>query len=649
MATKLRRVGGFLPTSETEPEAVSGLRGWLHHGGRMDDEESHEHESHPWYRVLWLTGVDYFSTLGYQPGIALLAAGAIAPIATAILVLVTLCCALPVYAQVAKRSYAGQGSIAMLENLLHGWWGKILVLALLGFAATDFVITMTLSAADATQHIIENPYLKALLGESHMEITLGLLLLLAVVFLMGFQEAIGLATLVAVPYLFLNLIVLLFCAVEIVRHPNLIPDWKNALRMHGDWTQLMIAATLIFPRLALGLSGFETGVSVMPLIEGREEDKQSAVPKGRIHNTRNLLSAAALIMSGMLIASSFVTALLVKPEEYKLGGVASGRAIAYLAHEYMGNVFGSIYDISTIFILWFAGASAMAGLLHLVPRYLPRFGMAPRWVSFTRPLVLVLFAIDVVVTVVFRANVEAQAGAYATGVLVLMLSAAFAASLALWKENKLLSFYCSVVSLIFLYTLVENVRERPDGLIISSIFIFMVLMISGISRLLRSTELRVTEFVFANDESAELWTKIIGKKVNLVPVRSREMRKKKAAEIRKYYSLSGPLSFVHVNLVDNRSEFVSQPVLRLSAEGDDYVIEISQAIAVANSIAYLSELIDPKSIFLGLSRKNLMSQAFQYLLFGEGETGLMVYTILLRYWEWTPYEDVRPLIFLMSD
>ncbi|MBI4483666.1 MAG: hypothetical protein HY652_12355 [Acidobacteria bacterium] len=68
-----------------------------------------------------------------------------------------------------------------------------------------------------------------------------------------------------------------------------------------------------------------------------------------------------------------------------------------------------------------------------------------------------------------------------------------------------------------------------------------------------------------------------------------------------------------------------------------------------NTVAYMSEVINPISIFLGLSRLNLMSQALRYLVWGEGETGLMVYTILLRYWEWTPEEDVRPVIFLMSD
>ena len=649
----------LLPVPRTSPPK-SALGRWFFRGEPLDQHQSHQ-QSHPWYLVLWLTGVDYFSTLGYQPGIALIAAGVLSPLATTILIAVTLLGALPIYAQVARRSYAGQGSIAMLENLLSGWRSKIFVLVLLGFAATDFVITMTLSAADASQHAIENPFLHPFLGEARLILTVGLLALLALVFLKGFIEALGLAAAVAIPYLFLNLIVLIRGLMEVARHPELLSRWHLSLAAHGDWTMLLLASAFIFPKLALGMSGFETGVSVMPLVSGSAEDNERKLPLGRIHATRKLLTAAALMMSVMLLASSTATTLLIPEEAYQIGGPASGRAVAYLAHLLLGDLFGTLYDLSTIAILWFAGASAMAGMLNLIPRYLPRFGMAPRWVEYRRPLVIALFAINVLVTVIFNADVEAQGGAYATGVLALMLSAAIAVALALWRESRAkdpgekafpwLSLYFWLVSAVFAFTLVDNVIGRPDGVIIASAFITAIVVFSALSRYWRATELRVAEINFTDESSAELWPLIVGKKMNLVPLRTSTVlaRARKAAEIRQYYAVSGPLAFIHVSLLDNRSEFLSSLKLKLRREEEDFVIEVSGAIAIANTIAYVSELIDPVSIFLGLTRQSLMTQSLRYLFWGEGETGLLVYTILLRYWDWTPEDDVRPLIFLMSE
>jgi len=651
---------GLLAIPSLPPAAPprTGLGRWLRKGHRLDESEAAA--AAPWGRVLWLTGVDYFSTLGYQPAIALLAAGALSPVATLILVAVTLLGAVPVYAQVARRSYAGQGSIAMLESLLPGWSGKLLVLALLGFAATDFVITMTLSAADAAQHAVENPLLQPYLGEHNILLTLLLLFLLALVFLTGFEEAIGLAGMVVVPYLGLTLVILARGIVEIARHPDLLSNWRADLTAYGDGPALLLAAALMFPRLALGLSGFETGVSVMPLVAGDPGDRPGAPPRGRIRATRKLLLSAALIMSVMLALSSLVTTVLVPREAYVEHGPAAGRAIAYLAHQLLGGLFGTVYDLWTIAILGFAGASAMTGLLHLIPRYMPRFGMAPQWTIYRRPMVLLLFSVCVLVTLAFRADVEAQGGAYATGVLVLMLSAAFAVAVELWREprttaggrpNRVLSLYFWIVTVVFAFTLVDNVVARPEGVVIASLFVVGILAAAAASRFRRATELRVLDLRFVDPQSQALWSAMAGRKVNLVPVRvsSPVDRARKAQELRAHYRIEGPLAFVHVALMDNRSEFLAPLRLRVRREGQDFVLEVSGATAIANTIAYVSELLDPKTLFLGLTGQDLMTQAFRYLLFGEGESGLMVYKILVRYWASTPEADVQPKIFLMSD
>jgi len=647
-----------LPTRDEAPPA-GWLARFLLSGGRPD-EHREDAKTYPWYLVLWLTGVDYFSTLGYQPAIALLAAGALAVPATAALVLVTLLGAVPVYMQVAARSYAGQGSIALLENLFSGWKSRIFVLVLLGFAGTDFVITMTLSAADAARHAIANSYLHPYVGDAPIELTLSLLLILAIVFLMGFREAIGLATAVAIPYLLLNVVVLLCGFWRILWHPDLLVHWQRSLHAHGDWTMVAIASALVFPRLALGLSGFETGVVVMPLVDGGENTKPGQPPLGRIRNTRSLLLSAALIMSVLLLASGFVASLLIPEVDYQLGGPADGRAIAYLAHKLLGGAFGTVYDFSTILILWFAGASAMTGLLNLIPRYLPRFGMAPRWVAYQRPVILVLFAIDVVVTLVFRADVEAQGSAYATGVLVLILSAAVAVAIATSREvvlrqpkTLLLAFYFWIVNVVFAYTLLDNALERPAGVVIASIFIFLLLLVSAASRYYRSTEMRISEVTFEDSESARLWAQYTGKKVNLIPqsnsVFAQENRtEEKLQELHEHFKITGPLAFLHVHLLDNQSEFMAPLRVRVSRQGQDLTIEAFGAVAIANSIAYLSELLDPISIVLELTRRNLMKQSLAYVLWGEGEIGLTVYSILVRYWEFTKRTTGLPLILLMS-
>jgi hypothetical protein len=612
--------------------------------------------------VLWLTGVDYFSTLGYQPGLALLAANALSPLATAILVLVTLFGALPIYGEVARRSFGGEGSISMLEKLLPGWRSKLFVLVLLGFASTDFVITMTLSASDAAQHAVENPLLRPIVGHgvaAQVWISLGLLALLAAVFLKGFTEAIGLAVGVGIPYIVLNAVVIVRGAMEIGAHPEALQGWQTALTAQpGGSLGILWASVLVFPQLALGLSGFETGVSVMPLVKGDPGEEHAEVPHGRVRNTRKLLLAAAVLMSVLLIASSFVTALLIPKQAYEEHGAASGRALAYLAHELLGQGFGTVYDISTILILWFAGSSAMAGMLNIIPRYLPRYGMAPTWVAHTRPLVLLLFAVDVVVTVVFRANVEHQGGAYATGVLVLMLSAAVAVTLALSREARegtgswARAIYFGGVTLVFGYTLIANIIKRHDGVLIASGFIFCILAASALSRWMRSTELRVESVEFSDHDSAEHWDAIRGKKVNIVPLKQagRSAIPRKTREIRTHYRVQGPLAFIHVDLEQDRSDFASRLRIRVSREGEgDYFVEVFGAVAIANALAYVSELIDPISIFLGLTRQNSVDRALRYLLWGEGETGILLYEILRQHWDRTPEEDVRPLIFLMSD
>jgi len=681
------RTSGVVPGKATEPTLVPGvsispfpglaepnglmhgIKSWLladlgatedktHHA--IDDDDAPKAVSkhkiqahtHPWWQVMCLTGVDYFSTLGYQPGIAFLAAGALSPIATIILVIVTLFGALPIYQKVANESPHGEGSILMLRGLLSRWRGKTFILFLLGFAATDFIITITLSAADATAHLVENPILAPFLHEARVPITLFLIAILGAVFLKGFNEAIGVAVVLVISYLILNAIVIGVGLLHVLESPKVLFDWQGSLsEQFGNPIHMVIAATLLFPKLALGLSGFETGVAVMPLLKGDHNDDPD-MPVGRIRNARKLLTVAAVIMSVYLITSSIVTTTLIPAPEFEVGGKANGRALAYLSYEFLGPVFGSVYDAVTIAILWFAGASAMAGLLNLIPNYLPKYGMAPQFIASTRPLVLVLTTISFLVTILFNADVDAQGGAYATGVLVLMMSGAFAVTLKYREEGrKVMVWFFSFITFVFIYTLIVNVLERPDGVKIASVFIGSIIAVSMLSRAWRSTELRTSISTITADEEA---MRIIEEYresdpnqrqgsprrelIHLICDRPRgensHLYDEKRAAMLDDENIARDHKFCFLEvIVGDTSDFISDGlIIRGHRIGENAVLRV-EATTIPNTIAavllWIRDTYDiTPHAYLSWTEGHPLTHAARFLFFGEGETAPITREIL---------------------
>jgi len=659
-----------------------------------------------WLWVMCLTGVDYFSTLGYQPSIAYQNAGLLAPIATVVLVAVTLFGALPIYRYIAKKSFEGQGSVGLLAKLVSGWWGKALVLTLLGFATTGFIITKTLSAADAAVHLIENPNWpwrppldEPAVGQQ-IAITMLLLVFLGAVFLRGFREVIGIAAVIVFIYLVMNTIVIGSGLKYLAEHPERWDAWIDQLRSGrwhlphnplgsaAGWGGIIAVSLLLFPKLALGLSGFETGVAVASHVRGSPTDDPKE-PLGRIANTRKLLLAAAVIMSFYLMGSSIVVSTLIPPEEitpvaaeggypknakgHELHHVedwpkkpASGRALAYLAHAegklgkeinpLFGATFGTIYDLSTIVILWFAGASAMVGLLNLVPQYLPKYGMAPEWARAVRPLVLMFTGINLFVTWMFKANVDAQGGAYATGVLALITSACVAAVLVVWRERegpwyRRLSWPYAIITVVFVYTTVANeVEKKFQGLLISSLFILTIVATSFASRILRSRELRFAGFKLADPESHLLWDAIRElERTILVPHRpGRRSLAAKEGQVRREHRIPRDLMivFVEVQLAD-ASDFVNEPVLRVEQQEGRFIMRITGAASISHTLAAtaleLSKVGRPPEIHFGWTDESPVSGTLGFLLFGEGNVPWMVRDLIRRA---EPDEAKRPLIII---
>ncbi|MFF6781748.1 amino acid transporter [Streptomyces sp. NPDC012510] len=608
-------------------------------------------QGRPWWRVMCLTGVDYFSTLGYQPGIAALAAGLLSPVATIVLVIVTLAGALPVYRRVAEESPHGQGSISMLERLLTFWKGKLFVLTLLGFAATDFLITITLSAADASTHLVENPHLTGALHGKQLLITLILIALLGAVFLKGFLEAIGVAVVLVGAYLSLNVVVVAVGLWHVITEGHVVTDWSTALTAeHGNVLAMIGVALIVFPKLALGLSGFETGVAVMSHVKGDPGDTEQD-PQGRIRGTKKLLTAAAVIMSVFLISTSFITTLLIPEKEFQPGGDANGRALAYLAHDYLGSAFGTVYDASTIAILWFAGASAMAGLLNLMPRYLPRYGMAPHWARAVRPMVIVFTLVGFLVTWLFDADVDAQGGAYATGVLVLISSAAIAVTTAARKAGQrgwTVAF--AVISAVFLYTTVLNVVERPDGVQIGACFIAAIILVSLLSRLARAFELRVTSVdldPMADRFVRDTKSRRIRFVANEPDRRDVTEYREKLEQIRHDNDVPAAEDIVFVEVtVTDPSEFEAGLTVRGEVMHDRYRVLTLESSSVPNALAALLLHVRDTThhtphIYFEWTEGNPFTNFLRFLLFGQGEVAPVTREVLR---EAEPDRERRPRV-----
>ena len=610
----------------------AGVRAWLLHGHSDSRTHSPKHTA-PWWQVMCLTGVDYFSTLGYQPSIAFIAAGYLSPIATLVIVLLTWIGAVPVYRRIAALSPHGQGSVSVLEERLPRWRGKTFVLCLLGFAATDFVITITLSAADATEHIVQNPFVPHWM-DHQLIVTLLLVSALGAIFLKGFREAIWLAVVLVAAYIALNLVVIGYELASLAAHPSAIHEWQRNLFTQQPNVLLMIGTALIlFPKLALGLSGFETGVAVMPLVKG-EGGTPDEILQSRIRNTRKLLVGAALTMTVLLLGSAVATATMIPAAELQRGGAADGRALAFLAHRDFGEVFGTIYDLSTIAILWFAGASAMAGLLNLVPQYLPRYGMAPDWARAGRPLVLLITAICFLVTIIFDADVNAQGGAYATGVLVLMTSAAVAVTIASPRGRK----YFAMVALIFIYTTIVNIIERPEGIQIAAWFIGAIIVSSLISRVVRSTELRI-DGVEYDDTAGRFINEAIEKKtVRIIASRpnggSPADYARKLANAQSAHHLPDHAVFFLEVRPGDVSDFSNVLKVEGVAVGGHRILRCTSP-AIPNAIAGL--LLDLRDrtdtiphAYFGWTEGNPIAYLLKFLAFGEGDTAPVCREVLRK-------------------
>jgi hypothetical protein len=648
--------------------------------------------SNAWPLVLCLVGVDYFSTLAYLPSIAVEAAGPLAPVAAGAVVLVTFLLALPVYWYVVGRSPDGRGATGMLEDQIPGWRGKLVVLTLLGFAAADFVITRSLSLADAAIHLIHNPHGQRLLErlpaglfgddpalwppleyvlrrivEPQVAITLGLSILsfgFWQVLKRGVTRRILLVTAGAVScYLALTGLVVASALVYLARHPEIGRNWLDAVlvaRQPGadpgaasdhawPWAWLGVALWS-FPQMALGLSGFEMIMTVVPRVRGAGPAGDPS--RGRVRNTRKLMVAAASIMAVYLVSAVAVTTLLVPRAELAHGGAAEHRALAYLAHgspladgqsaaavsSFFGQRFGDVYDLSTALILCLAGASVTMGLQSLLPHYLRRLGMEVSWAGKVGVILHLLNAVVLLVTVVFRASPSSQQWAYATSVLVLLAGAAVAAAKDLARlakgglPRKLRIALASGAAGFFLAMTGLTALINHSGLTIAMAFVSAILVSSIISRWIRSTELRFEGFDFCDEAARKRWDELgrCGAKV-LVPHRpGLSSLAERNRGLHEDYRLDPATRVIFIEAaLGDPSNFYQKPRMKFEREGELEVIRVSHCVSVSHVLAAIClELCrdggEPPEIIFGWSLEAPLAANLNFLLLGEGNIPWMV-------------------------
>jgi len=605
-----------------------------------------------WWLVLCLIGLDYFSTLAYLPSLAIEAAGPLAPFAALLVVAVTLLAALPVYLYVVGRSPHGRGGTGVIEKLVLGWPGKLLVLLLLAFVATDYIVTQNLSVADAAEHLRANPYFrshvdpyvtdhfhperwfefplwKRIVGHFDRQLVVTLLLSVISFSLWAWwcngspRIFLYVAAAVVACYLALNAVVIGSGLVYLAGEGRPVAEeWWRAARsglhdVEGPSASILPAAWRLarlalaaFPYVALGLSGFELSMAVAPLVRGNPDDDPE-IPRGRIRNMRKLLVAATAVMAIGLSGAVAVTTILIPTSEFQSHGAAVHRALAYLSHggrlsnDLAGNtlnglfgpVFGTLYDACTILILCLAGACVAIALRDYVPEYLKRFGMELEWAHRLGIKMRLFNVLVLVVVFVFHANIKSLQWVYATSVLVLLSGGSFAALADLRERYRsgaarlLLTAPVTIALLFFVTMTALTVVISRAGLEIAVAFGVGILVTSFVSRWIRSTELRFQGFEFVDDESRRRWEQCCAHEFQiLVPHRpGLYSRIERERLIRECHRIGPGTPVILIEAeLGDPSDFYQLPLMRVAREDGFELIQVSRCVSVAHVLAAIA-------------------------------------------------------------